>query len=283
MFWEGQGTVGVAWIEFHTAKIKRLQKFRDFRQDLGWSVNEALGFLGNFWGEIIELKEDGDISGWKADYIVELTNVKIAPDNLWESLVKNRWIDVKDGKVLIHDWLDVAGKMLTNRYASDYREKLMDIWAMHGKTYGRTLPSVSQVVPNTTLPNPTRPNQTKPNQEETTPPDKPDGASPVKILIDDFYKKLERKIQEKPVGFNGGLAGRGFKEILKKSSPEEIQIRMDCWFASDDQFIAKRGWKIQDFFQNYNNLKNGPMTGGKSANGNAGFAAPIPGKYDNLR
>lgn len=127
----------MAWIEFHAAKIKRLQKFRDFRISLGWSVNEALGFLGNFWGEVIELRESGDIQGWKADYIVELTGVKTLPEKLWEALVNHMWIELRDdGRILVHDWLDCAGTFLRKKYSGKNRVRLDEIWALHDLSYG---------------------------------------------------------------------------------------------------------------------------------------------------
>lgn len=127
----------MAWIEFHAAKIKRLQKFRDFRVELAWSVNEALGCLGNLWGEIIELREDGDIAGWQPEYVAELVGAKTPPDKLWAALTApGRWIDVKaDGKVLVHDWLNYAGRYLESRYQTSDPARLVAIWEAHGLVY----------------------------------------------------------------------------------------------------------------------------------------------------
>jgi hypothetical protein len=126
----------VAYIQLHATKIKRLQKFNDFRKDLSLSVNEALGTLGSLWGEVIELAENGDITGWTPDYIVERAGLKLNPERVWTALVNNRWIDVRaDGKVIMHDWLDWAGQFLRAKYAGDNREKLVEIWALHGKIY----------------------------------------------------------------------------------------------------------------------------------------------------
>jgi hypothetical protein len=127
----------MAWLEFHAAEIKRLQKFRDFRVELNWSVNEALGFLGNLWGEVLTLREDGDVRSWRPDYIAELTGVRTPPDKLWAALTAaDRWLDVKeDGRVLVHDWLDYAGPYLKSRYRRAKLRRLMEIWAMHGREY----------------------------------------------------------------------------------------------------------------------------------------------------
>lgn len=154
----------MAWIEFHAPLIKKLLKFRDFRRALGWSSNEALGFLGSFWGEIIELREDGDISGWTPDYIAELTDAKVDPERLWKALQAG-WIDATpDGRVLVHDWLDTAGTYLIKKYSSSNRGELVRIWALYGLVYGaRSEPIATGKRPegDPTLPDLTQPNQTK--------------------------------------------------------------------------------------------------------------------------
>jgi hypothetical protein len=128
----------MAWVEFHPSRIKRLQKFDSFRKDLSLSVNEALGTLGSFWGEVMDLSETGDITGWTPEYVAERCGLRLNPERVWNALVNNRWIDVRaDGKVVVHDWLDCAGKFLGAKYASSNKELLKEIWAFHGRTYGK--------------------------------------------------------------------------------------------------------------------------------------------------
>lgn len=130
------------WIEFHAARIKRLQKFSDFRKDLSLSVNEALGCLGSFWGEVIEIVESGDITGCSLVYVTEMMGLSLNPERVWTALVKNKWVDVRpDGTRVIHDWLDCAGAYLRGKYAGSNREKLVEIWALHGRIYGKATDS----------------------------------------------------------------------------------------------------------------------------------------------
>jgi hypothetical protein len=164
----------LAWIEFHATRIKRLKKFSDLRKALGWSVHETLGFLGEWWGQTVEVCEDGEVTGWTPDYLSELTGLRpqVSPQ-VWDELVKNGWIDkTADGRLLIHDWPDHIGHYLRMKYASDSRQKLVEIWGLHGRVYGekstrnqhpKPFPTDSQPNPNQipTLPNLTRPNQTK--------------------------------------------------------------------------------------------------------------------------
>lgn len=156
----------MAWVEFHGARIKRLKKFSDFRRSLQWSVNEALGFLGSFWCEVMELCENGDISGWTPEYVCDLTGLSLSPERVWNALVTNNWIDVtSDGRFLIHDWLDYAGRFLRNKYASSEsgKEYLKDVWRLHGRDYGNS--DATQMQPKYNRSTST-PNLTKPYQKE---------------------------------------------------------------------------------------------------------------------
>lgn len=155
----------MAWVEFHGAKIKRLKKFSDMRRMLNLSTVEALGLLGSFWGEAIELAEDGDITRWSPDYLCDLTGLKLNPERVWSVLLTTGWIDkTEDGLFLIHDWMEYAKRYLELRYRTNNAEKLAQIAAKHEKTV------VSQTVvspPNQTIPNqPNQPNQTKPDLKE---------------------------------------------------------------------------------------------------------------------
>jgi len=126
------------WIEFHAARIKRLKKFSDFRKDLSLSVNEALGLLGSFWGEAIELAESGDISGWTPEYVAERAGSNLNPERVWKALVQHRWVDIRgNGTFVIHDWLDCAGTFLRGKYAGSNKLRLQQIWALHGRVYAQ--------------------------------------------------------------------------------------------------------------------------------------------------
>lgn len=106
------------------------------------SANEALGLLGSFWCEVIELAESGEISGWTPEYLCERVGSTLSPERVWTALVKHRWIDERaDGKRMVHDWLDCAGTFLRGKYASNNRQRLLDIWALHGRIYGEKLKS----------------------------------------------------------------------------------------------------------------------------------------------
>ena len=151
----------MAWIEFHAAKIKRLKKSHAFRKQVGWSVLEALGFLGSFWGEAIEVCESGEVTGWTPDYLAEITGLKEnLAERVWNELLGYEWIDrMSDERLLIHHWLDYAGLYLTRKYASSNRDKLVEIWSVHGRVYGEQKENSKKTESKSTEPNQTLPNQ----------------------------------------------------------------------------------------------------------------------------
>jgi hypothetical protein len=129
----------MAWIEFHPNRIKKLQKFTDFRRSLQWSTYEALGFLGSLWGEVLDVQEDGEISGWTPEYLCDLLTLSLDPKRVWDALVQHRWLDRKDGKVLVHDWPDWVGRYLESKYRTSKPELLVRIWALHGRVWDQSV------------------------------------------------------------------------------------------------------------------------------------------------
>lgn len=202
----------MAWIEFHATRIKRLKKFSDLRRALGWSVHETLGFLGDWWGQTVEVCESGEVTGWTSEYLSELTGLgpQVSP-RVWVELGNYGWID-KDagGRLLIHDWTDWAGRFLRGKYSGkENRQKLVDIWALHGRVYGEKevtdkLPTSSVSETDSTIPYlilPNQPNQTKEKTkgggEVKIPPDlEPNSAEILEWLV---FKK-EKNQGYKPKG-----------------------------------------------------------------------------------
>lgn len=169
----------MAWIEFHGAKIKRLKKFTDMKRELRLSTNEALGLLGSFWSEAIELSEDGDISKWSPEYLCDLTETKLSPERVWQTLVRTGWIDMtEDGFFIIHDWLDTAGRYLELRYRTSNPERLEQIRAKHTKSVIR----LTEISP------PDQPNQ-------PDPPDLTVISSQNDVLLASFGSFITEKVK----------------------------------------------------------------------------------------
>ncbi len=122
----------------------------ELRVDLRWhpkvtSSAKSLGMPGIYfeahlirmWSGALMYAEDGDL--WRGNdersvrFIEGLADIKGDPAVFIETLRLDRWLD----GWLIHDWLDYSGRYLISRYKSHNRERLVEIWAKHGKLYGR--------------------------------------------------------------------------------------------------------------------------------------------------
>lgn len=250
----------MAWIEFHAATVKRKLKFHEFRKSLGWSVLEALGFLGSFWGEAIEVCEGGEITTWSPEYLAELTGLK--PDfaqRVWDALQAHGWVDcLGDGRLLIHDWLEYAGNFLRGKY-SGKRERLVEIWAIHGQIYGKKEEPTSYLSVTDKLPtSPNQPNLTKPNQEKHCPAKAPDTVDlnfPVEYLnskIGTRYKpdnKSTRKMIK--ARYTEGRTRDDFKRVIDK--------KIHQWHCDDKMRLYLRPETLfnQTKFESYLNEPDG--------------------------
>lgn len=247
----------MAWFECNPPKIKKLRKFREFRVALQWSINEALGFLCSFWGEVAELNESGEISDWTPDYLAELTDLgKIDPQRVWKTLVATEWIDAKeDGRAFVRDWIDIAGSYLVRKYHNSDRQKLVQFWGLYGRMYGREQKPEKDTKGSAKEDGESGAAPQGSNQEVKTFPAgngeervrfpsprlspslpksrglfiNPSGsgaATPdakvrpeIAILIKSFRDKQIEKLSEPPAKFNYGLAGNGFKKLLQSNPP----------------------------------------------------------------
>ena len=105
---------------------------------------------------------------------------------------------------------------------------------------------------------------------------KPPAQNEVNYLQNCFFEKLKSKI-ENPA-FNWGIAGKIMKSLLKTQSRQEIELSISRFFSTGNKFIISRGWKIEDFQQNYNAYKSGVAEKAQSGKNPKGEA----GKYDGL-
>lgn len=186
----------MAWVEFHAARIKRLQKFHNFRTEMQWSVLEALGFLGSFWGEAIEVAEDGVFTNCSPNYLSELTGVDATiASRAWEAMMTHKWLErLPCGKVVIHDWLDCAGLYLTRKYASHNPKKLREIWLIHGRKYGGKQHANTNCLPRNTKSKPTVPYHTVPIKELNTGGGKPvENSAALQRFTQHFTHALKTK------------------------------------------------------------------------------------------
>lgn len=96
-----------------------------------------LGVMVNWWSGAYRHAEDGDM--WQGDeersnrFILSLSEMPEKQMEFLNALRQDRWLD----GWLIHDWLDHVGPHLYAQYKSHQRQRLVRIWAKHGRKYGR--------------------------------------------------------------------------------------------------------------------------------------------------
>lgn len=124
------------WLEVRV-QLRGHHKLNASAKTLGIPRVYLLGHLVSLWLGVLEYAEDGDL--WRGTeektlrFIESLAELPFDPARFVEVLRLDGWLD----GWLIHDWLDYAGKYLHAKYKSHNRQRLVEIWTKHGRTYGR--------------------------------------------------------------------------------------------------------------------------------------------------
>ena len=136
---EKDNTTMAIWTVSETT-MGRNTKFLRLSRTLGIGIAQTIGHLTLLWHSTIEQKEDGDITSWKDDDIEFYAQWEGKKGEFAKALFKeeHRFIDKIKGNSLIHDWPDTAGRYLIKRYGTANREKLIEIWSKHGRSYGQS-------------------------------------------------------------------------------------------------------------------------------------------------
>lgn len=153
------------WIESHT-NVSRHRKTVECASALRIPVVHFVGHLHLLWHAVLEQQADGDLAKWSDAAISAAALYTGSAPRFVAVLISNGFLD-SDRK--IHDWLDYAGKYLTRKYGTSDKQRLIEIWAKHGRQYGSAhAPSSDHLVTSkrpvsdqtviSTLPNSTLPN-----------------------------------------------------------------------------------------------------------------------------
>lgn len=129
-------------ISVDPTKIKTAPKFRTARVKFNWPPHHFLGFLCAFWGMVADNNETGEISDWTPEYLAEVVGIgNVDPNELWGVLVENGYIEQRpDGRVFVQDWLEMMEEALRRKYHNSDPQRLVNIWALYGRPYGREKP-----------------------------------------------------------------------------------------------------------------------------------------------
>lgn len=126
----------MAWLESHT-ELEKHHKVIRLRLAMRWSKNETIGFLHRFWWTVLEVSPSGDITALSspevmgemldmpATVMAQVLKVMEDPDP------KQTFLDRRGGRLLVHDWLDFAGRYLADSKFRRSPEKFAQIVSIH--------------------------------------------------------------------------------------------------------------------------------------------------------
>lgn len=111
----------MAYIQSHQ-ELARHPKTKRLARTLGVTVPAAIGHLHLLWWWALDYAQNGDITDYSADDIAEACLWDADPDDLLAGLMDcginggAGFVErTQDGRLLIHDWYDYAGKLLAKR------------------------------------------------------------------------------------------------------------------------------------------------------------------------
>src|SRR5688572_13073639 len=113
------------WIESHT-DLENHPKLLLLKTRLRWSKNEAVGFLHRFWWTVLKYAPNGVISALPLAVVSETLDIEPNVfDQIMNVMKEVGLVDERDGKLLVHDWPDYAGRYLKeNRF-----KRKPELWA----------------------------------------------------------------------------------------------------------------------------------------------------------
>ena len=118
----------MAWIESHQELFNH-PKTKRLMRSLGISLVEAIGHLHIFWWWALEYAEDGDVSPFSPQDIADAamwnkdaSSTFSMPERdasqtytFYEAMLDSGFFEKKGERILIHDWMEYAGKLVKKR------------------------------------------------------------------------------------------------------------------------------------------------------------------------
>lgn len=166
----------MAWIESNQ-ELGRHPKTKKLARLLGISTVTAVGHLHFLWWWALDYVQDGLLSKYDEFDIAEACMWEGDEKLFVNALIKARFIDETENGLVIHDWFDYAGRIVTQREITKdktrervrkYRERVNKTGNAHVTRYGNDGNDTETPCNAPTVPNPTVPNQ--PNTTNSTVP-----------------------------------------------------------------------------------------------------------------
>jgi len=207
----------VAWIESNQTLARHPKAIKAARK-LGISVPTVVGHLHFLWWWCLEYANDGDLSRFDASDIAVAAGWEGDAEEFVTALVdcgprdSVGFIEQTDTGLVIHDWMDYAGRLIEKRQAN--MKRMQSARAKKVRSTCETRATHVQGLPYPTVPNPTVPYITVPNP---TLPDDDDDIINVIIPREGELESgtSETEPEQEPVDL---------KLVVKKSSSNSSSI-----------------------------------------------------------
>lgn len=214
----------MAWIELHQG-LAQHHKLRRIKRSLGVGIAQAVGHVALFWTWALDAAPDGDLSAFELVDIAEQAEWEGDPDTFVEALVSAGLLDREDGRLVIHDWMEYAGRLVEKRRTDAERKRM-----------SRGRPTDIHATAHVTVPNRTVPNQEIMSTDVDVPMlDVPFEADPSPLLTpaeDDL--DLEAVFPE--------AAAEGVTQEVSRAAPKPTDMAdpdFDAWWALYPRKVAK--------------------------------------------
>jgi hypothetical protein len=180
------------WIESHL-ELNGHPKTKRLRRLLGISNVSAVGHLHLFWWWVFDYAVDGDVTRFSATDIAAAAEWEGDDGAFLEAMISAGFLEHQDGKLMVHDWREYAGKWLERRErnAARMREaRATHVQRTNGDVQRTDDARATHVRARATLPDHTTPHQTvdSPDGESTRTARKP--AHPMEVLFETMCRTL---------------------------------------------------------------------------------------------
>ena len=116
----------MSWIRVDVA-LCRHPKVMRFGKLMGVSRHEALGMLLDLWTWATDYTENGDLTRYESDELMQLLginqNAALIKTDLLEALVTSGFVDREGDNLLLHDWDMYQGQLEAQRKANRDRQR----------------------------------------------------------------------------------------------------------------------------------------------------------------
>lgn len=187
----------MAWLESHQS-LGEHPKTKKLCRLLGISKREAVGTLHLLWWWALDYAEDGDLSRYD-DLDIAIGADWDQPESPFvEALVSSGFLERVGDRLLIHDWMDYAGKLIERREKNAQRMRDARAGSDLGTTKERATNVQRTMHTRAELQNQTKPTeQTKPENTPVNPPakaadghgDKPKTRTEKQKVSDAIYER----------------------------------------------------------------------------------------------